>query len=106
MSDLIPGVLKLFSSVKYGKNKRNIPIILFKPHYTYKNLTKYFIHTREKSKKNLYVLISHHNHITGKYPRGILEYIIGPVGDYKTEIEYILCIHQCSIFNPNFRLWG
>lgn len=105
MSDLIPGVLKLFSSVKYGKNKRNIPIILFKSHYTNKNLTKYFIHTREKSKKNLYVFISHHNHITGKYPRGILEQIIGPIGDYKTEIEYILCIHQCSIFNPNFRLW-
>ena len=104
MSELIPGVLKLFSSVKYGKNKRNIPIILFKPHNY--NLTNYFIHTREKSKKNLYVLISHHNHINGKYPRGILEKIIGHVGDYITEIEYILCIHQCSIFNPNFRLWN
>lgn len=106
MSDLIPGVLKLFSSVKYGKNKRNIPIVLFKTHYSNKNLSKYFVHTREKSKKNLYVLISHHNHITGKYPRGILEQIIGPVGDYKTEIEYILSIHNCSIFNTNFKLWN
>jgi ribonuclease R len=103
MTKLIPGILKLFSSVKYGKNKRNVPIILFKPFNA--NLSSYFIHTREKSKKNLYVLISHHNHIEGKYPRGILECIIGPVGDYKSEIEYILCVNECSMYNPNFKLW-
>jgi len=101
MTKLIPGVLKLFSSVKYGKNKRNIPILLFISHKG----ERYFVHTKERSSVNLYVLISHHNHIEGKYPRGILERIIGPVGDYKAEMNYILAIHECSIYNEGFKLW-
>lgn len=103
MTKLIPGVLKLFSSVKYGKNKRNIPIILFKPYNGL--LPNYFVHTKEKSQKNLYVLISHHSENEGKYPRGILQRIIGPIGDYKAEMNYILAIYECSIYNEGFKPW-
>ena len=80
------GILKFSSKVRYGKNKRNIPFYCF-----YSNETKLIVASKlgYKNKVDHYAIVDIIN--TKCNPnRGAIKYIIGPVNDYNSSLNYIL----------------
>ena len=85
----IVGILKLSSRVKYGFNKRGIPIYIFKPyHNKYPN---FLVCSKSKSKKDLFCTIQYNKYDKIKDKHfGKLDEIIGEVNNYQCQIKYLL----------------
>ena len=85
----IVGILKLSSRVKYGFNKRGVPIYLFKPfHNKYPN---FLVCSNNKSKRDLFCTIQYNKYDKIKEKHfGKLDDIIGNVNYYNNQIKYLL----------------
>ena len=85
----IVGILKLSSRVKYGFNKRGIPIYIFKPyHNKYPN---FLVCSKSRSKKDLFCTIQYNKYDKIKEKHfGKLDEIIGEVNNYQCQIKYLL----------------
>ena len=85
----IVGILKLSSRVKYGFNKRGIPIYIFKPyHNKYPN---FLVCSKSRSKRDLFCTIQYNKYDEIKEKHlGKLDEIIGQVNDYYYQIKYLL----------------
>lgn len=85
----IVGVLKLSARVKYGTNKRGVPIYLFNPyHHKY---PKFLVCSNKRSSRDVFCTISFNkfDKVRNKH-FGKLKQIIGEVKNYHDEIQYIL----------------
>ncbi|VVU95573.1 RNB domain [seawater metagenome] len=83
----IAGILLIKSLVKYGTNKRKIPYYLFKPlDWRYPS---FIVASKYSKRENIYVEIEYHDW-QRKIPYGNIVKILGPVGDYNSDIEGIL----------------
>lgn len=85
----IVGILKLSSRVKYGFNKRGVPIYIFKPyHNKYPN---FLVCSKNRSKKDLFCTIQYNKYDKIKEKHfGKLDEIIGEVNNYYYQIKYLL----------------
>jgi exoribonuclease R len=85
----IVGILKLSSRVKYGFNKRGIPIYVFKPyHNKYPN---FLVCSRSRNKRDLFCTIQYNKFDKIKEKHfGKLKEILGEVNDYNNQIKYLL----------------
>jgi len=90
----LDGILLINSKIIYGKNKKNIPIYLFKPNNN--KYPNFLVASKIKEKfklinSNIYCTIKYNKwDIDSKYPSGIIDTVIGPVGDMESELNYIL----------------
>ena len=97
----IAGVLYLSSRVKYGYNKRGIPIYKFKPFSN--KYPNFHVCSKSKSRKNMYCVISFKDWtIKDKYPNGQIDKYIGETGLLKSEYDYILC--QYNLDHKSWKL--
>jgi len=89
---LIPGVLCLSSRVVMDLTKKGVPRKKFIPHD--KTLGTYLVSCKKDTVgQDVYAIIKHEGQ--GRiYPDGLLISIIGPVGEYNHEIEYLKYIHN------------
>ena len=96
----IYGILKLTSRVKQGSNKRGVPIYLFKPyHHKYPN---FLVCSRRKPKKNIFCSITFNKWDSiRKIHFGKMEKIIGEVGNYDNEIQYIIACNGLNYIRNN-----
>ena len=94
------GILKLTSRVKQGSNKRGVPIYLFKPyHHKYPN---FLVCSNKKPKKNIFCSISFNKwDDIRKVHFGKMERIIGDVGNYNNEIQYIIACNGLDHIGNN-----
>lgn len=92
---MIVGVLELASKYKYGLTKVGHPLYLFKPYDP--AIPDHIVGSSHRdTTKNQIAVISPSHQETGSRPRGNLDRLIGPVGDYATEKEALL-LH----YNPS-----
>ena len=90
----LEGILLINSKIIYGKNKKNIPIYLFKPNDN--KYPNFLVASKIKEKlklinSNIYCTIKYNKwEIDSKYPAGIIDTVIGPVGDMVSELNYII----------------
>lgn len=96
----IYGILKLTSRVKQGSNKRGIPIYLFKPyHHKYPS---FLVCSRRKPKKNIFCSITFNKWDSiRKIHFGKMDKIIGEVGNYDNEIQYIIACNGLNYIRNN-----
>lgn len=84
----ILGVLCLNSNVIYGFTKRKVSYRKFIPLDS--KLPPFIVSTKRKQQStNVYGIIKFKEWNKSKYPIGLLSNIIGNIGDYNTEIEYL-----------------
>ena len=96
----IQGILKIKSKTKFGVNKRGVPIYQFNPYH--KKYPKFLVCTKIKSDKNIFCNISFNKWDKNRRKFfGKLENVIGKVGVYDDEIQYILNQYQL-----NYKKWG
>jgi len=96
----IYGILKLTSRVKQGSNKRGVPIYSFKPyHHKYPS---FLVCSRMKPKKNIFCSIKFNRwNSIRKMHSGKIEKIIGEVGNYDNEIQYIIACNGLNYIRDN-----
>jgi len=96
----IQGILKIKSKTKFGVNKRGVPIYLFKPYH--KKYPNFLVCTKIKSDKNIFCNISFNKWDKNRRKFfGKLENVIGKVGVYDDEIQYIL-----NQYHLNYKKWN
>lgn len=84
----IIGVLCLSSNVILGITRRNVPQKKFSP--LDRKIHPFIVSTkRPRQSTDVYAIINFKEWKDTKYPVGLLERIIGDIGDYKSEIEYL-----------------
>ena len=85
----IVGVLLLNNNKKYGFNKKNNTLYLFKP--INKNYPEFLVASNKKTKKNIYVAIEFHKwDPTSKYPIGHIIENIGETNIIENQIKFYL----------------
>ena len=102
---IIPGILYVHSKMLYGTNKKNMPIYLFKPDNW--KLPDFYVASNIKNKRknlytNIYCTINYVRwDVDKKLPTGSINQIIGDVGIFEHENEYILHKHNLYFNNIN-----
>jgi exosome complex exonuclease DIS3/RRP44 len=82
------GVLALSSKVSIGLTNKNVPKKRFVP--LDKRYPAFAVATkRGMQSSDVYAIVQTDNWLTDKYPSGILERIVGDVGEYSVELECI-----------------
>jgi exosome complex exonuclease DIS3/RRP44 len=100
---VIPGILQIHSKLLYGTNKKNMPIYLFKP--TDKKHPNFYVASNIKKKiRNIYVnyycTIELNKWETDqKYPMGQIITMIGEVGNFENEKEFLL--YKYGLYHKN-----
>ena len=92
---MIVGVLELASKYKYGLTSRGAPLYLFKP-YDHEQPDYVVGCSHRDTSTNQIAIIESSHHETGQKPRGLLNRLIGPVGNFHAEKEALL-LH----YNPS-----
>jgi|694.fasta_scaffold128781_2 exoribonuclease R len=92
----IVGILKLTSRVKYGCNKRGVPIYIFNPYHN--KYPKFLVCSKLKNKRDIFCSISFNKYDKNKLKLfGKLEKVIGEVKNYNNEINYILAQYYLDL---------
>ena len=97
----IVGVLLLNNNKKYGFNKKNNTLYLFKP--INKNYPEFLVASNKKTKKNIYVAIEFHKwDPTSKYPIG---HIIENIGETNIIENQIKCyLYKNNLVYPKIKI--
>ena len=97
----IVGVLLLNNNKKYGFNKKNNTLYLFKP--INKNYPEFLVASNKKTKKNIYVAIEFHKwEPTCKYPIG---HIIENIGETNIIENQIKCyLYKNNLVYPKIKI--
>lgn len=97
----IVGVLLLNNNKKYGFNKKNNTLYLFKP--INKNYPEFLVASNKKTKKNIYVAIEFHKwDPTSKYPVG---HIIENIGETNIIEKQIKCyLYKNNLVYPKIKI--
>ncbi len=99
---LITGALFLSSKIILGKTKKGLKQKKFQPS---NRSPPYIVASKSKKQTDVYAIIRFKEWTNKtKWPVGTLETIIGDVGDYKTEVEYVRYRHGIRWKNHRFDL--
>lgn len=94
------GVLELSSKYRYGLTSRGAPLFLFKPYDTTK--PEYIVGSSERdlSRNQIALVECPIDPAAKQKQRGVLQRLLGPVGDFAAEKEALL-LHYCPVKPPN-----
>jgi exoribonuclease R len=88
----IVGTVEFTNKSKFGFTKKGVPIYLFTPYN--KSYPHFVVGSTEKNTQQNYIGLVNFAEWKSTFPRGNLEKLLGPSGDYDTEMEAL--IHQAS----------
>jgi exoribonuclease R len=93
-SKRIVGVLELSSKYRYGITSRGAPMYLFRPYdESAEEQVDYIVGSTERdtSRNQIAIVVADTNQTSdGQKPRGTLQQLLGPVGDYDAEVAALL----------------